>query len=116
MAITAGRDGALWFTASQLGRISTAGAVSSNPVASGANGASLGVIAVGLDGNLWFAAYDLTLSAGAIIRSTANGTMSRTSFPTFVEIDGITRGPDGAIWFTQTDNQTGAAKIGRLAG
>jgi virginiamycin B lyase len=116
VAIAAGRDGALWFTANQLGRISTAGAVSSQAVQFGANGGSLGAIATASDGSLWFAAYDMTLSAGVIVRSTTAGSMSKTSFPTFVEIDGITRGPDGAIWFTQTDNQTGAAKIGRLAG
>ena len=40
--------------------------------------------------------------------------MTSTAFPTYVEIDGITRGPDGAIWFTQSDNQSGAARIGRI--
>jgi len=113
--ITSGPDGALWFTAAQLGRITTAGVVTSFTVPSGPNGSSLGAIASLWDGAVWFAAYDMTLSAGQIIRSTTAGAMTKTQFPTYVEIDGITRGPDGAIWFTQTDNQTGAAKIGRIA-
>lgn len=115
VAITAGPDGALWFTAGQLGRITTAGAVTSMAVPSGPNGASLGAITAGADGNLWLGAYDLTKSGGAIVRSTTAGAMTSTAFPTYIEIDGITRGPDGAIWFTQMDNQSGASKIGRIA-
>jgi len=113
--ITAGPDGAMWFTAAQLGRITTAGVVTSFTVPSGPNGSSLGAIASLWDGALWLAAYDMTLSAGQIIRATTAGAMTKTQFPTYVEIDGITRGPDGAVWFTQTDNQSGAAKIGRIA-
>jgi virginiamycin B lyase len=114
-AITAGPDGALWFTAVQLGRITTTGAVVSLAVPSGPNGTALGAIAAGADGNLWLTAYDLTRSGGAIVRSTTAGAKTTTAFPTYTEIDGITRGPDNAIWFTQMDNQTGASKIGRIA-
>jgi len=115
VAIAAGSDGALWFTAAgQLGRITTSGAVTGRAVPAGPNGSSLGDIALGSDGSLWFAQYDLTQSAGAIVRSTTAGAMSSQAFPTYVEIDGVTRGPDGAIWFTQTNNQTGASRIGRI--
>ncbi len=110
----AGPDGALWFTAGKLTRLSTAGAVTAYAVPSGPNGASLGSIATGPDGNLWLAKYDMTTSAGSIVRSTTSGGMTSFAFPTYVEIDGITAGPDGAMWFTQSNNQSGAAKIGRI--
>ena len=116
VAITVGSDGALWFTApGELGRVTTAGVVSGRPVPSGPNGSTLGAIVTGADGNLWLSQYDMTLSAGAIVRSTTAGVMTHYPFSTYVEIDGITRGPDGAIWFTESNNQTGAARIGRLA-
>ena len=115
VAITAGPDGALWFTASQLVRVSIGGVVSAFPVPSGANGSSLGSLAAGSDGNLWLSAYDLTLSAGQIVRSTTAGSTSKTLFPTFVEIDDIARGPDGAVWFAETNIQSGATAIGRIA-
>src|SRR5262245_368712 len=114
-AITAGPDGALWFTAGQLGRITTTGAVSSMAVPSGPNGVLLGAITSDADGNLWLGGYDLTRSGGVIVRSTTAGAMTSTTLPTYTEIDGITRGPDGASWFTQMDNQTGVSKIGRIA-
>jgi virginiamycin B lyase len=119
-AIVAGPDGALWFTATnanpaQLDRISTAGVITTKSVSAGPNGASLGAIASGPDGNLWFALYDMTLSAGAITRSTTAGAMTKYPFATYNEVDGITRGPDGAVWFTQTDNQSGVSRIGRMA-
>lgn len=116
VAITVGSDGALWFTAAgSLGRITVAGVVTGRLLPAGPNGSTLGDIASGLDGALWLSQYDLTLSAGAIVRSTTAGATTTTSFPTYVEIDGITRGPDGAMWFTQTNNQTGSARIGRIA-
>jgi len=115
LAITAGLDGALWFTAGQLGRITTTGTVSSLVVPSGPNGVALGAITTGADGNLWLGAYDLTKSGGVIVRSTAAGAMTSTPFPTYSEIDGITRGPDGAIWFAEMNNQTGVSTIGRIA-
>jgi streptogramin lyase len=84
-------------------------------VPSGPNGTTLGAIAAGSDGNLWFTQYDLTLSAGAITRSTTGGAMINFPFQTYNEIDGIARGPDTAMWFTLTNNQTGVAKIGRIS-
>jgi virginiamycin B lyase len=116
VTIARGSDGAMWFTAAgQLGRITTSGVVTGRTVPTGPNGSSLGDLASGADGNLWFAQYDLTQSAGAIVRCTTAGAMSSTGFATYVEIDGVTRGPDNAIWFTQTNNQTGASRIGRIA-
>jgi virginiamycin B lyase len=55
-AITTGPDGALWFTESNgddLGRITTAGTVSEQPVPT-TNADSID-ITVGPDNNLWFA-------------------------------------------------------------
>jgi virginiamycin B lyase len=105
--ITAGPDGALWFTndnGSSIGRITTAG------VASDYTGAGISRpqgITLGSDGALWFTNY-IPASIGRI---TTTGvvtifTDSRITFPM-----GITSGPDGALWFTNTGNNT----IGRIS-
>lgn len=105
--ITAGPDGALWYTnrgGFSIGRITTAGVVDSysTPVEAG----YLYGITLGPDNALWFT------SDFAIGRITASGSVSTYSggpggfgFPL-----GITAGPDGALWFTEP----GLDKIGRI--
>jgi virginiamycin B lyase len=120
--IAAGPDGAIWVTASfsgpqgnQLVRIIADRQPQEFSVpADGQNGATLGRIAsAGV--YLWFAAYDMTTSAGRVFRSTTAGALTRLPFPTYMEIDGLTAGPDGALWFGRTDNQTGTGFIDRIA-
>jgi streptogramin lyase len=113
-AITAGPDGAIWFTfpnsvppydSGKIGRITTSGAASfySIPWTSDAE-----AITAGPDGNLWFADH----VASAIGRVTTSGAM--TKFP----IQGgsgtfpykIAAGPDGALWFTDFNGH----RIGRI--
>jgi virginiamycin B lyase len=97
--ITAGPDGALWFTTSNslIGRISTFGTITEFKV-DGLTQANSTII-TGPDGNLWF-----TGVAGEIGRITPSGTVTKfavdptaSSPPT---VNGITAGPDGALWFT----------------
>jgi streptogramin lyase len=124
--LAAGPDGALWTTATSFGqvgdqvtRLTTAGVLTEHPVtADGTNGATLGRIASAA-GNLWFTGYDMTTSRGSIYRATyrpttGEFTLTRFPFPVTTEIDGLTAGPDGALWFTRTDNQSGQSAIDRM--
>jgi streptogramin lyase len=110
-AITAGPDGALWFTESadpgRIGRITPDGEVTENSIGLTPNRAPTD-ITTGPDGNLWF-----TENGGAIGRITPDGEiteftkgLSPGSRPT-----GIALGPDGALWFTDSGSP---GRIGRI--
>jgi len=107
-AITAGPDGALWFTestANQIGRITTSGAITSYPVPT-ANSGLMGITA-GPDGALWF-----TESAVKQIgRITTSGTVTEYPIPaaSYSLPDQIAAGPDGTLWFTDS-----YARIGEI--
>ena len=107
--ITAGPDGALWFTEYQnnkIGRITTAGVVTEFPVPTSAS--SPQGIAAGTDGALWFTES----GTGKIGRITTAGVI--TEFPIPKPGGGgpygITSGPDGALWFTDFDLSANAGK------
>jgi virginiamycin B lyase len=106
--ITAGPDGALWFTENQgnkIGRVTTGGSITEFSVptpASDPNGITLGP-----DGALWFAEF----GGNKIGRITTGGSISEFSVPTAQSSPvGITLGPDGALWFIEFN----ANKIGRI--
>jgi len=113
-SITAGPDGALWFTtydANLIGRMTTAGVTTFFPAPLGGQGTwGNGGITAGSDGALWF----LANSGAAIGRMTTSGATSTfpipagSGFPT-----AITSGPDGALWFTLVSN-TGPNAVGQL--
>ena len=94
--ITAGPDGALWFTeidGNRVGRITTAGAVTE--YSAGITGTNLEQITVGPDGALWF-----TEAGGSRIgRITTAGVVTEYSagITAFAGLIGITTGPDGAL-------------------
>jgi virginiamycin B lyase len=103
--ITAGPDGALWFTNagnSSIGRITTGGMVSNY---SSGLGESFGITA-GPDGALWFA-NDPNSSIGRI---TTEGVVSNYPNPVQTGPYGITAGPDGALWFANSNKSS----IGRI--
>ncbi len=111
--ITAGPDGALWFTelsppgpaADKIGRITTAGSFSEfvPPTPSFLRG-----ITSGPDGALWFTEWSFP---GNIGRLTTGGSFTEFHTPTAQSGPfGITAGPDGALWFTESR----ANKIGRV--
>jgi streptogramin lyase len=106
--VTAGPDGAIWFTeytTSFIGRMTLSGAVTEYPVPT-ANPV-LNVITTGPDGALWF-----TENAGNKIgRITTAGAV--TEYPVPTPGSGpiaITNGQDGALWF----NEQYSGKIGRI--
>jgi virginiamycin B lyase len=101
--ITAGPDGALWFTESGgfIGRITTAGVVTDFPIPT-ANSNPTG-IAAGPDGALWFTeAGDTGFYAGGIGRITTAGVI--TEFPLPGGPSAITTGglTTGGLWFTES--------------
>lgn len=99
--ITAGPDGALWFTEGagrKIGRITTAGVITEYPLP----GYTLpwGITA-GPDGALWYAA------GGNIGRITTAGVITQYTLSS-PATGGIAVGPDGALWFSE------GPKIGRI--
>ena len=116
-AITAGPDGALWFTgagSSDVGRITTTGTVTEFP--SGVpGGTSAGAIASGPDGALWFAGEagsapgGTTMYTEIIGRITTTGTVTQypTEVSTLPTTVNITAGPDGNMWFTDSNKNVG---------
>jgi virginiamycin B lyase len=110
--ITAGPDGALWFTEfnDAIGRISTSGTITEYPTPvqlSGDEG-----IAAGSDGALWFAG----LGGNTVGRINVTGTISGLPVPAAVPFpEVVAAGPDGAIWFTEGQhNSGGRGWIGRV--
>jgi streptogramin lyase len=133
-AITAGPDGALWFTGvpGEIGRITTAGVVTEfavpaiPPPAGSSPGtaptqAALEDITAGPDGSLWF-----TGVPGKIGRITTTGVVTEFAIPALAPPAGsppqgtgdaqqplIVRAPDGHLWFAVTDS-SGYVSIGRV--
>jgi streptogramin lyase len=116
--ITTGPDGALWFAdfgcpysnctpvvAGQIGRITTAGAITEFPIPTGTGGPQ--EIVTGPDGALWFTENN----ANKIGRMTTSGAVTEYPAPTpNSDPYGIAVGADGALWFTEY----GANTIGRI--
>jgi hypothetical protein len=104
MFITAGPDGALWFTessANKIGRITTSGEFTQFPIPTPGSH-PYGIVA-GIDGRLYF-----TEAANKIGRITTSGTI--TEFPTPGSVPyGIVAGIDGNLYFADA-----VGKIGRM--
>jgi virginiamycin B lyase len=101
--ITAGLDGALWFTelkGNRIGRITTTGRVTEYPLPKPNSYPSS--ITPGPDGALWFTEWQ------GIGRITAAGAITEYGGGADMNVD-ITAGPDGALWFTED-----RGKIGRI--
>jgi virginiamycin B lyase len=103
--ITAGPDGALWFTetaGNRIGRITTAGVINEFPIPTPGSG-PVG-IATGSDGNLWFTESD----ANQIGRITPGGVITEFPIPTAASrpID-ITAGRDGLYFVEQRGGHLG---------
>jgi len=102
--ITAGPDGALWFTNyyNLIGRITTSGVVTTYTDPSGSG---TGSITAGPDGALWF-----INGINSIGRITTAGVVTTYTDPGIANPQEITAGPDGALWFTNAGNNS----IGRI--
>jgi streptogramin lyase len=102
VGITAGPDGALWFTETlaggAIGRVTTGGAFSR--YATPTTNSQPEGIAAGPDGNLWFT----EARGGSVAKITTAGSMTEFPVPSIggapVDPWSITAGPDDALWFT----------------
>jgi streptogramin lyase len=107
--ITAGPDGNLWFTDTDLigkiGRITPAGEITEFTLPANPFPAHPLYIAAGPDGNLWF-----TSSFETIGRITTSGIVTEFLLQTLVSPVGIAAGPDGNLWFTEFYG----SRIGRI--
>lgn len=105
--VTAGADGAVWFSdGDAIGRITPGGAVRQYPIPTQSSGT--GWMHLGPDRAVWFAERNV----GKIGRITVSGRVTEYAVPSGPDSvpQGITTGSDGALWFTEQ----GANKIGRL--
>jgi streptogramin lyase len=105
--ITAGPDGALWFTNygnNSIERITTTGKIT---IYTGTGIDEPEGIAAGPDGAPWFTNY----GNDSIGRISTTGTVTNYTGTGIDEPEGITAGPDGALWFVDEGNNT----IGRIS-
>ena len=114
LAIAPGPDGALWFTEQQvkrIGRVTTSGAVTEYTVST--TGTPQYVTAgPASDGGLWF-----TESPDRIARISPSDPGTIVEYATVLPattLGGVTVGPDGNIWFTETDYNSNSARVARL--
>ncbi len=109
--IASGPDGALWFTeagSQQLGRITTAGAITNEfeVPALGTPASELGPVTAGPDGALWF----VDSGIDHVRRATTAGALSTFPAPGGSGLTDIASGPDGALWLTEGR----AGKVARM--
>jgi virginiamycin B lyase len=106
--ITVGPDDHLWFSmngSDHIGRISVAGEIKEFPLP--AETRPIG-IATGADGNVWFTAF----KSHKIGRITPAGEVSFFDLKTEnAQPFGMTKGPNGVIWFASQANQVGYVNI-----
>jgi virginiamycin B lyase len=87
--ITAGADGNLWFAhGTKVGRITTSGQIDEFDLTG-----SVSMLVAGADGNIW-------TRGSKIGRIQPDGTVDEFNAPAGVQLNGITRGPDGNVWLT----------------
>jgi virginiamycin B lyase len=102
-----GSDGALWFAEGDqnIGRLTIRGAFAEYPVPIFIPPAAPGDVAAGPDDAMWF-----TEGRAKIGRITVSGSVTQYSVPDRAVPLSISTGADGALWFTQPNNN----EIGRL--
>jgi virginiamycin B lyase len=107
-SLTAGPDGALWFVESfnqAVGRITMDGAVTEMPIRAGVQTPQR--LTFDSAGNIW-----VTGSGSGLVRITPDGFTTDVGLQSGAigSILGVTTGPDGAIWFTDTSRD----QVGRF--
>ena len=107
--MTAGSDGAIWFTENQafVGRVTTAGVLSPAGQYQVSPSTPLQFVTAGPDGALWFA----DVGNKAIGRISTSGSITEYAVPSGGAPQGITVGPDGNIWFTEDSGNIGVLQL-----
>ena len=109
--IVSGSDGNLWFTdakASRIGRITPAGVVTmfTMGITSGAQTISFGACSVtrGPNGNVWWVEqFSSSTVPTKIAQITPAGVVTEYPLVPNDFVNGIAPGPDGNVWFTESD-------------
>jgi virginiamycin B lyase len=104
-AIVAGPDGRMWysdFNSGGVGTITTSGSVTPYVLPD----ATYGALTVGSDGNIWGADANM-VTIDKIF--TSNGALAAQYHTSYGPV-GITNGPDGNVWFTESSS--GSGKVG----
>jgi virginiamycin B lyase len=110
--ITVGPDNNIWFTeenGDRIGRVNPGGSITEFPTAAGAS--PVEIAAAG--GRLWFTQLGRS-KIGSITTGGAITEYPPGSSNLDAPADGITLGPDGALWFTEFAT-SGTSRIGRMA-
>jgi virginiamycin B lyase len=110
--ITAGPDGALWFTETsnnKIGRITTAGVITEFTLPTPQS--SPFAITSGPDGAIWFTEFAIN----RIGRLTPSFVFSDYALPQGGCPSSIAPGPDGAVWFVQSCGFGGGGLVGRIS-
>jgi virginiamycin B lyase len=109
--LVVGPDGFLWiaqlFGALEILRFNTSGTTFISPYSTGSQPQATH-LATGSDNNVYYTPFP---SSNALYRMTSSGSPGG-AFPTFGAPVALTLGPDGAIWFTESNGTN--AWIGRL--
>ena len=108
-ALTEGPDGALWFSAGKgtIGRFDTTTDTASHFECSYCTPFGVSSVANGSDGAMWFVNH----YNSSIVRMTTSGVVSNFTAGGFDNPHGITFGPDGSFWVTNTAGNS----VGRLS-
>ncbi len=119
-AITAGPDGALWFTeATGIGRITTSGAIQQFAIPPD-DAEGLGPITAGPDGAVWFGLTSQPLDGSdeqtMIGRITSTGSVSLYPLRNGSSVSSLTAGADGNVWFTDQDHTQNRSRAGDFIG
>jgi streptogramin lyase len=114
-SLTSGPEASMWYSAGRrIGRVTMSGQVTEFPIVSSGNGD----IVAGPDGNLWLTDPNggaVTINGfptpvDAIVRVTTTGQETRFPLPEGSDPSGISLGPDGNLWFTESFQP----RIGRI--
>jgi len=106
-----GSDKNVWFTensAARIGMITPSGVITEYAIPSGDYAGT--DIAAGTAGTLWFGQcnYNLTCYFTDIGKITTAGHITEYALPTYHCATGITKGPDGNMWFTWDEPKNGS--------
>ncbi|MDQ6806640.1 MAG: hypothetical protein M3065_17120, partial [Actinomycetota bacterium] len=120
--ITGGPDGNVWYAdlfKNSIGRVTPSGAITEFPLPGDPSILSPNEITKGPDGNLWFTVQNLAgqnqptstnIPTGRIGKITPTGAVTEYVLPAGTQPDNITAGPDGNLWFTDSQHN----EIGRI--
>jgi streptogramin lyase len=102
--ITLGPDGNLWFAnnnPARIGRVTPAGAITEFSLSPG--GEEARNLTSGPEGDVWFTAGSIAKGTNRVGKITMSGVITEYAMAGRGYLEGITSGPDGHLWVTDSD-------------